>query len=206
MNKIDLKKNLKDLYNPKTNVIAEVLVPKMNFLMVDGKGDPNTSKEFVNAIEALYPVAYTIKFDIKKNLGKDYGVMPLEGLWWSSDLSDFATGKKDNWFWTLMIMQPEFVTKDLFEKALESVKAKKHPAFIDKVRFESFEEGKSAQLMHIGPFAAEGPNIQKIHDYIKEAGGKFDGMKQKHHEIYLSDMRKTAPDKLKTILRQAFVK
>lgn len=206
VHKTDYKKELKELYNPKTKVVSEVVVPKINFLMIDGKGDPNTSKEFAAAIETLYPVAYTIKFTIKKSTGLDFGVMPLEGLWWSDDLSDFATGKKDNWYWTLMIMQPKVVTKEIFAKALADVKTKKNPALINKVRFESFTEGASAQIMHIGPFADEGPNIKKIHDHIKELGGKFAGKVQKHHEIYLSDMRRTAPAKLKTIVRQAYTK
>jgi len=205
MNKIDFKKEMEELYRPKTGVVSEVVVPKMNFLMIDGKGNPNTSKEFKDAIEALYPVAYTIKFGIKKTQGIDFGVMPLEGLWWSDDFHDFTTGKKDNWFWTLMIMQPDMVTEDIFNKALVDVKAKKNPLLIDKVRFESFDEGQSAQIMHIGPFSAEGPNIKKVHDHIKEAGGKFDGKVQKHHEIYLSDMRRTSPEKLKTIIRQSYI-
>jgi hypothetical protein len=204
MTKIDFKKELKELYNPSTKEVSEVDAPTMNFLMIDGKGDPNTSKEFADAIQTLYPVAYTIKFMIKKTTGFDFGVMPLEGLWWSNDLTDFVTGKKDNWFWTLMIMQPEVVTKEIFEKALAEVKTKKNPPFINKVRFESFEEGRSAQIMHIGPFADEGLNIKKIHDHIKEIGGKFKGKVQKHHEIYLSDMRRTAPEKLKTIVRQSY--
>jgi hypothetical protein len=204
--KIDFKKELKEFYNPKTKVVSEVVIPKMNFLMIDGKGDPNTSKEFADAIQTLYPVAYTIKFSIKKSTGYDFGVMPLEGLWWSDDLSDFATGKKDNWYWTLMIMQPNLVTKEIYEKALAEVKAKKNPLFIDKVRFESFEEGESAQIMHLGPFAEEAPNIKKVHDHIKELGDKFDGKIQKHHEIYLSDLRRTAPEKLKTIVRQSYTR
>lgn len=201
MDKKDYKKELKDFYNPATKTVSEVTVPKMNFLMIDGKGDPNTSKEFASAIETLYPVAYGIKFAIKKSTGFDFGVMPLEGLWWADDMNDFMAGKKDNWFWTLMIMQPEKVTKDLYEKVLLEVKEKKNPPMIDKLRFESYEEGRSVQIMHIGPFSAEGPNIQKLHAYVKEKGGKLSG---KHHEIYLSDMRKTAPEKLKTVLRQPF--
>jgi hypothetical protein len=202
--KIDFKKELKELYNPKTNIVSEVTVPRMNFLMIDGKGDPNTSKEFADAIQALYPVAYTIKFVIKKSISYDFSVMPLEGLWWSDDLSDFATGKKDNWYWTLMIMQPKVVTREIYEKALNEVKAKKNPPFIEKIRFESFEEGKAAQIMHLGAFADEGPNIYKVHDHIKELRGKFDGKTQKHHEIYLSDLRRTSPEKLKTVVRQAY--
>jgi hypothetical protein len=203
--KIDFKKDLKELYNPKTKVVSEVTVPNMNFLMIDGKGNPNTSKEFADAIQTLYPVAYTIKFSIKKSTGYDFGVMPLEGLWWSEDLTDFATGKKDNWYWTLMIMQPKIVTKEIYEKALAEVKSKKNPLLIDKIRFETFEEGKSVQIMHIGPFADEALNIQKVHESIKELGGKFNGKFQKHHEIYLSDLRRTAPEKLRTIVRQAYI-
>lgn len=204
MEKKDYKKELKELYNPSKKEVSTVIVPKMNYLMIDGKGDPNTAKEYADSIQALYPVAYTIKFAIKKATGLDFGVMPLEGLWWSDDMSDFITGKKDNWHWTSMIMQPDCVTKEIFEKAVVDVKEKKNPASIDKIRFESFDEGKSAQIMHIGPFADEGPNIKKVHSYILDAGGTFTGKNQKHHEIYLSDMRKTAPEKLKTIIRQSF--
>jgi hypothetical protein len=202
--KIDYKKELKEFYNPSTKEVSEVILPKMNFLMIDGKGDPNTAKEYADSIQTLYPVAYTIKFAIKKATGLDFGVMPLEGLWWSDDMNDFVLGKKDNWYWTSMIMQPDCVTKEIFEKAVLEVKEKKNPASIDKIRFESFDEGKSAQIMHIGPFADEGPNIKRIHDYISTNGGRFDDPKQKHHEIYLSDMRKTAPEKLKTVIRQSY--
>ncbi|MEI8143634.1 MAG: GyrI-like domain-containing protein [Candidatus Berkelbacteria bacterium] len=205
MAKIDYKKELKEFYSPSTKEVSAVTAPKMNFLMVDGKGDPNTSKEFADAIETLYPVAYTIKFAIKKSGGSDFGIMPLEGLWWSDDMDDFVLGKKDNWFWTAMIMQPECVTKEIFEAAVVAVKAKKNPVSIDKIRFESYDEGRAAQIMHIGPFADEATNIKKIHDYITNIGGKFEGKAKKHHEIYLSDMRKTAPGKLKTIVRQPFI-
>ncbi len=205
MAKIDFKKEMKNLYNPSAKEVSEVIVPAMNFLMIDGKGDPNTSNEFKDAIEALYPVSYTIKFDIKKNQGKDFGVMPLEGLWWADDMNDFMTGNRDNWKWTLMIMQPEFITKELVDKSINTVAKKNLPAggppALSKIRFEKYDEGKSVQIMHIGPFAEEGPNIQKLHGRIKELGGKLSG---KHHEIYLSDMRKTAPEKLKTILRQPY--
>lgn len=200
-NKIDYKKELKNLYNPSAKEVSEVEVPAMNFLMIDGKGDPNTSEEFKEAIEALYPLAYSIKFDIKKNQGKDFGVMPLEGLWWADDMNDFVTGDRDNWKWTLMIMQPESVTEELFKKNINIVAEKKNPASLSKIRFEKYNEEKSVQIMHIGPFSEEGPNIQKMHDRIKELGGKLSG---KHHEIYLSDMRKTAPAKLKTVLRQPY--
>lgn len=203
--KIDLKKELKSLYNPKKEMVVNIEIPKMNFLMLNGKGDPNTSKEFSDGIQTLFPLAYALKFKIKKTLGIDYGVMPLEGLWWSDNFSDFSSGKKDNWYWTIMIMQPDCVSENLYQETLKEVKDKKNPPSIDKVRFESFTEGKSAQIMHIGSFATEGENIKKIHEFIKSLGGKFDGMKQKHHEIYLNDFRKTAPEKLKTILRQSYI-
>jgi hypothetical protein len=173
----------------------------MNFIMIDGEGAPE-SDQFARSIEALYPIAYGIKFGLKKADGTDFGVMPLEGLWWADDMSayDPEKGDRNKWKWTLMIMQPEFITKEMFETAKESAKKKKGDGLFDKVRFEAYREGKSAQLMHIGPFAAEGPNIQKIHAKIAEIG-KLSG---KHHEIYISDMRKTTPGKLKTVLRQPF--
>ena len=203
MAKTDYKKELKELYTPSVKEVSKVVVPKMNFLMVDGKGDPNTSQEYVDSIQTLYPVAYTIKFAIKKATGVDFGVMPLEGLWWSDDVSDFIAGKKDNWQWTSMIMQPDCVTKEIFEKAVEEVKAKKNPASIDKIRFESYDEGRAAQIMYIGSYSEEGPTIQRIHDSILSSGGKLSG---KHHEIYLSDPRKSDPKKLKTVIRQPFNK
>lgn len=201
MQKIDYKKLLKEFYNPSAKNVEHVVLPKMNFIMIDGKGDPNTSEEFKAAIETLYPVAYTIKFYFKKNKDIDFGVMPLEGLWWSDDMSDFTEGKKDNWFWTLMIMQPDFVTKEIFEQVLSDLKAKKKEIQYDKIRFESYEEGSSVQLMHIGPFAAEGPNIMRLHDEIKDSGHKISG---KHHEIYLSDMRRVDQAKMKTAIRQSY--
>mgnify|MGYP001565725068 CR=1 FL=1 len=176
----------------------------MNYLMIDGKGNPGQCQEWIDAIETLYPIAYTIKFSIKKSTGFDFGVMPLEGLWWADDMNDFTNGNRDNWLWTLMIMQPEVVTEDIFKKAMSDVKIKKKLASINKIRFETFDEGKCAQLMHIGPFSDEGSNIMKIHYYIENVKGSFDGKLQKHHEIYLSDMRKVAPEKMKTILRQPF--
>ena len=137
---------------------------------------------------------------IKKGAsGIDYGVLPLEGLWWADDMSQFITGNKETWKWTLMIMQPEFVTTKLFNEAVEQVRKKKNPAALAKVRFESYPEGKAAQIMHLGPFSEEGPTIEKVHRFIEENGFKRTG---KHHEIYLSDIRKAAPEKWKTVVRQ----
>ena len=202
MQKVDLKKELKNLYNPSLKEVSLVDVPEMNFVMLDGSGDPNTAREYQDAIEALYAISYALKFAIKKNQGVDYGVMPLEGLWWADDMSLF-TASKDNWKWTAMIMQPEYVTRTLFESALEQVKKKKSLPALSRARLQSFQEGQSAQIMYTGPFSDEGPTIARIHEFIKARGDTFDGLKQKHHEIYLSDPRKAAPEKLKTVIRQA---
>ncbi len=200
MRKIDFKKELKHLYSPSAKKVEIVEIPQMNFLMVDGEGDPNTSKSFSDAIEALYPVSYTLKFMVKKGkIGVDYGVLPLEALWWSDDMSTFSTGNKDAWKWTLMIMQPDYITQKMIKEAIEEVARKKKLASSPLVRIETYMEGKAAQIMHIGPFSEEGPTIEKVHLFIEENGSRRVG---KHHEIYLSDIRRAAPKKWKTIVRQ----
>src|SRR5512135_592643 len=145
MARIDLKKELKHLYNPNTRDIVVVDVPAMNFLMINGEGDPNTSHQYRDSVQSLYAWSYTLKFMIKKGKGGvDYGVMPLEGLWWGDDMNVFIDGKKDCWKWTAMIMQPEYVTRALFEKAYgELQKKKKNVPALDRVRLESFCEGRS---------------------------------------------------------------
>jgi hypothetical protein len=204
MSKVDYKKELKELYSGKVGENIEVDVPSMMFLMIDGKGNPNTSKEFTEAVEALYPVAYTLKFMSKLELGEDYGVMPLEGQFWTNDMASFDANNKDSWLWTLMIMQPKMITKEMFGKAIEQIKTKKNPPALRKLRLKEFTEGRAAQVMYVGPYSDEGPTIQKLHDFIKMNGGKLNGATKKHHEIYLSDMRRTAPEKLKTIIRQPY--
>ncbi len=200
MEKIDYKTKLKHLYKPSAKKVEIVEVPKMNFLMIDGQGDPNSSQAFEDAISTLYPLAYTLKFMIKKGeTGIDYAVMPLEGLWWADDMSVFSAGNKDEWKWTLMIMQPDLITEDMINDAIEQVRGKKNPAALPLVRFDSFVEGRSAQIMHIGPFSEEGPTIEKVHSVIEEGGYSLSG---KHHEIYLSDIRRADPAKWKTIIRQ----
>ena len=200
--KVDYKKELKNLYNPSKKEVELVDVPKMSYLMIDGKGDPNVSKEYKDSIETLFPLSYTIKFVIKKGkIAVDYKVMPLEGLWWVDDMTQFSVDKKEGWKWTSMIMQPEYVTENLVKKALEQVEKKKNPPALVKIRFQSFHEGLSAQIMHIGPYSAEAPIIEKLHDFIKETNHELRG---KHHEIYISDFRRTAPEKLKTVIRQPF--
>ena len=200
MEEIDFKKKLQHLYKPSAKKVEIVEVPPMNFLMVDGKGDPNTSQSFNDAIDTLFPLAYTLKFMVKKGaMAIDYGVLPLEALWWADDMSAFTAGNKDDWQWTLMIMQPEFITAEMVEEATKEVAKKKNPVALPLVRFESFAEGRAAQTMHIGPFSAEGPTIEKVHQFIAENGSQRIG---KHHEIYLSDIRRAAPEKWKTIIRQ----
>lgn len=200
MEKVDLKKELKHLYNPSATKVVEVDVPAMNYLMVDGEGDPNTSQSFQDAVEALFTLSYALKFMVKKSSQDvDYGVMPLEGLWWADDMSNFNVADKSSWKWTVMVMQPGYVDHAMVDAAAAEVAKKKNPAGLSKVRFESFAEGKAAQIMHIGPFSEEGPTVEKVHQFISECGRKWSG---KHHEIYLSDMRKADPKKWKTVIRQ----
>ena len=200
--KIDLRKELKHLYNPSSKQIAIVDVPEMNFLMIDGQGDPNTSQAYQDAVEALYSVAYTLKFMVKKGESAvDYAVMPLEGLWWVEDMTQFSVNDKDAWKWTSMIMQPEYVTEELLQEALKQVGKKKDLPALSGMRFESFREGQAAQILYFGPYSDEGPTIERIHRFIVEQGRRLLG---RHHEIYLSDPRRTAPAKLKTVIRQPF--
>lgn len=201
MEKIDLKKDLKHLYQPSTKVVVEIDVPTMTYLMVDGEGDPNSAKAYTDAIDVLFMLSYATKFLVKRGtLAIDYGVMPLEGLWWTEDMSKFSIDDKSNWKWTVMIMQPSFVPSAIVERAISDVKKKKNPAGISKVRLESFSEGRCAQIMHIGPFSEEGPTVEKVHQFIDSRGRRTG----KHHEIYLSDIRKADPSKWKTIIRQPF--
>jgi hypothetical protein len=202
--KIDLRRELKHLYKPPAKEIVEVEVPEMRFLEVDGEGDPNTSETFREAVEALYAVSYALKFAVKKEEGLDYRVMPLEGLWWTegggTDLAEILVDRSA-WKWTLLIMQPRWTTEERFERAITSVRQKKGLPALSGMMFEPFREGRAAQVMHVGPFADERPTIERIDRFIEERGGMRRG---KHHEIYLRDFRKTAQEKLKTIIRQPF--
>jgi hypothetical protein len=200
MKKIDYKKEMKHLYNASTKKPEIVDVPQMNFLMINGEGDPNISERYKDSVEALFGLSYTLKFMIKKSKFQiDYGVMPLEGLWWADDMTAFIMNKRELWKWTAMIMQPEYVNEDLYIEAQKRLKEKKDNSVLQDVRLESFVEGKAAQLMHIGPFSEEGPTIEKLHKHIEANGQKLSG---KHHEIYLSDIRRADPEKWKTIIRQ----
>ncbi len=202
LTKLDLKVTLKGLYRaPAAPVVVDV--PPMNYLMIDGIGDPNTSPAYTRAIEALYGVSYTLKFTVKRSAAAiDYAVMPLEGLWWADDMRAFADGVRANWHWTAMILQPDLITAAGVKAALAALRQKHPSPALDLLRFERFAEGRAAQLMHVGPYNTEGPNIERLHAFIAGHGGQLGG---KHHEIYLSDPRRSAADKLKTIIRQPFV-
>jgi hypothetical protein len=203
MSNVDFKKTIKQFYiPPKEFVIVDV--PEMQFVMVDGHGDPNTAQEYQDAVEALYPVAYKIKFISKKELEKDYVVPPLEGLWWAEDMETFSTREKSQWDWTMMIMTPEWITAEIFDEAVKQVRKAKNPASLGQVRLGRYHEGLSVQIMHIGSYDDEGPVIAQMHsDFIPKNGFVENG---KHHEIYLSDPRRVAPEKLKTVLRQPVLK
>ncbi|MFZ2487905.1 MAG: GyrI-like domain-containing protein [Anaerolineae bacterium] len=200
MSKIDLKKELKYLYQPSAREVVQVTVPSLQFLMIDGAGDPNTSTAYAQAVEALFSVSYTAKFMVKKAVqGIDYAVMPLEGLWWADDMSAFATRDKGEWQWTMMIMQPDFVEPAVILAAIEAVKRKKDFPALSALRLERATEGLCAQILHVGPFSEEAPTIQRVHDFIDNAGAVRSG---KHHEIYLSDVQRVDPAKWRTIIRQ----
>ena len=200
MAKIDFKKTL-EYYKGKNHKLEIVTIPPTKYLMIDGQGDPNTSEEYTNAIRALYPVAYKIKFASKLQLKKDFVVMPLEALWWANDMSAFTSARdKSKWKWTLMIMQPDWVTKEMFDTAVKKASEKDVPKLLHKVRFETLDEGLCVQTLHVGSFDDEAEILEKMHNtYIPENRLK---MTQIHHEIYLSDFRRTPAHKLRTILRQ----
>ncbi|MFX0052457.1 MAG: GyrI-like domain-containing protein [Candidatus Hodarchaeota archaeon] len=202
MPKMDFKKELKGIYSRISSKEFSIIdIPSLNFLMIDGQGYPGTSQEYQDAMEALYPLSYTLKFMMKKK-GKDYVVMPLEGLWWADDMTVFTDEfmeRKNEWKWTSMVMQPDFITREMIDQAIKEVKQKKDPVALPKVRFETFKEGLSVQILYFGPYSDEGPTIKQMHKFIEEKGYKLRG---KHHEIYLSDPRRTKPERLKTIIRQ----
>ncbi len=197
--KLDLKKAEKELYQPSTKSYVTVDVPPMNYLMIDGTGNPGTSQDFNDAVEALYSVAYKLKFMTKTE--QDFTVMPLQGLWWADDMDMFLadTLNKDAWLWTMMIRQPDHITEGQVHEAIDAVANAKSPIALPKLRFEPYHEGLSAQIMYVGPYSAEGPTIAGLHDYIRTEGYQLYG---KHHEIYISDMRRIAQEKLKTVIRQ----
>lgn len=200
MTKIDLKKTL-DSYQAKSGQFRVLDMPPMRYLMIDGHGDPNSSPVFAEALQALYPVAYKLKFASKLELERDYVVMPLEGLWWAEDMATFTTARdKSTWDWTMMTLVPEWITADMADAAVAKAGAKNPPPRLDDVRLESLDEGRCVQTLHLGSFDDEAETLERMHhEFIPASDLKMTG---KHHEIYLSDFRKVEPAKLRTILRQ----
>jgi hypothetical protein len=198
MTKIDFKKSMAKFYGAPAGKFVRVDLPPMQFVKVDGRGDPNNAPEYSHAIQWLYSVSYAMKFAAKAQLDKDYVVPPLEGLWWADNPTDFVKRRKDRWHWTMMIMAPNFLDRGMFDLAI--VKARQKLEMPISLRLEMLDEGRCLQTLHIGSYDAEGPALTRLHDEIMPIEGlTFAGH---HHEIYLSDARKTAPEKLKTILRQ----
>jgi hypothetical protein len=199
-NKVDFKKTL-DTYRAERGKFRLVDVPDTQYLMIDGHGDPNTSPAFTEAIEALYPVAYKLKFASKRELDRDYVVPPLEGLWWADDMDVFTAARdKSRWDWTLMLMVPSWLGQGMFATAVRQAGAKSRPTRVDDVRLETLSEGRCVQTLHVGSFDDEAEVLERLHhEFIPGEGLRRTG---KHHEIYLSDFRRVAPEKQRTILRQ----
>lgn len=199
MKKIDFKRALKELYNPPRKAPIIVDVPSMNFLMIDGQGDPVTAKEYQEALEVLYAVAFKLKFMLKKAGTIDYTVPPLEGLWWADNMEEWSLDRREEWKWTMMIMQPEQIAQEHVDQNIEVVRRKKDLPKLSKIRFEPYNEGLSVQILYIGPYHEEGSTISMLHKFAHDQGYELRG---KHHEIYLGDPRRTPPEKLKTVIRQ----
>ena len=198
--KIDFKKKLKHLYQTSAKAPQIVEVPALSFLMMDGEGNPNTSPAYQAAVEALFGVSYALKFMSKRGMGRDYVVLPLEGLWWGTPEGqhNFSEQDKEKFIWTMMIMQPDHITETMVDEAIDTVRRKKGLENLESLRFETFEEGTAIQILHIGSYDTEGPTVDRMHQFAFDRGYELRG---KHHEIYLSDPHRTQPEKLKTILR-----
>jgi len=196
----DFKKSL-DAYRAEKGRFRILEIPDLQYLMIDGHGDPNVTPAFAESIETLYPVAYTLKFASKQDLGRNYVVPPLEGLWWAQQMDAFTVARDlSQWDWTLMIMVPEWIDRERFTAAVERVEARKKPARLGDLRLESLSEGRCVQTLHVGSFDDEAGVLERMHhEFIPDHGLSLVG---KHHEIYLSDPRKAAPEKQRTILRQ----
>lgn len=203
MGKIDLRRELKAYYSPGTKTVQVVTIPRFKFVMIDGKiesgEEPKTSAEFQEAMTALYGITFTLKFmsKLQKENPIDYSVMGLEGLWWVEG-GEFNIHRKDNLSWTVMIMQPPHITEEIYQDALAQLAKKKPSPRLSQLRFEEFEEGPCIQMMHIGPYDTEPDTVDKMMAFASENGYRIGG---RHHEIYLSDPRRSAPEKWKTILR-----
>lgn len=203
METLDLRKRHRALYTARRDKPILVDVPAFNFLMLDGRGDPDSAPEYRQAVNALYSLAYALRFAVKKERALNYTLPPLEGLWWTpgageAPLAELLT-RRAEWQWTMMIAQPEVITHGLFIRVQQELVQKKDLPALGHIRFETMHEGCCAQILHLGPYAAELPTVEKLHAFIAASGYTPRG---RHHEIYLSDPRRTAPEKLKTILRQ----
>lgn len=198
--KIDLKKEL-GLYAPRRGRFELVTVPPLRYLMIDGHGDPNTSEQYRDALQTIFPLAYALKFLSKRELDRDYTVMPLEALWWAEDMASFTTARdKSQWDWTALNLIPDWITDDHVEQARAAVRSRGGAPVLDALRAETLDEGLCVQTLHVGSYDDEAPVLAELHDvFIPESGLTMTG---RHHEIYLSDARRTAPEKLRTILRQ----
>lgn len=199
MTKVDLKKQIA-AYTATAGTFDVIDVPPLQYLMVDGHGDPNTSTAYHNAVTSIYPLAYKLKFASKEHHARDYVVPPLEALWWAEDMSTFTSSRdKSRWDWTLMLLVPEWLDDDDVERA-RATAARGRPPMLDLVRLEALEEGRCVQTLHLGPYDDEAPVLEAMHhDVIAAQGLRLAG---KHHEIYLSNPRRSDPAKLRTILRQ----
>ncbi|MGL5417785.1 MAG: GyrI-like domain-containing protein [Clostridium sp.] len=196
--KVDLKKVNKELFNVKKGEFKKVYCDKAYYIAIDGIGNPNENEEYLNKVVSLYKIAYGVKMEYKKK-GKDFVVMPLSGLWSSDDYKNFIQDKKEEWKWTMMMQLPEFVEKEDIEKRKKALEKDELYKYISKVTYIEYTEGEAYETLYIGPYSEEGETVQKLHEEIIKNGYKLKG---KHHEIYLSDPRKTAKEKLKTIIRQ----
>jgi hypothetical protein len=203
MEKLDLRKQFKHLYQPSAKKVEVVDVPSLQFTLIDGEiepgASPGTSLAFSQAMEALYGISYTLKFMSKQRKENpiDYGVMALEALWWT-ETGEYDLTQPEGWKWTAMIMQPDHITTEMFQNALARLHQKKPTPALNLLRLERFSEGLSIQIMHIGPYKTEPATLAKMDAFAAEHGYRMRG---KHHEIYLGNPMRAAEDKLKTILR-----
>jgi len=205
VDRYDIKREYRELYTCSAEEFTEVHVPEFAYLAVDGKGDPNSSQEYADAVAALYSAAYTAKFTSKKVLGRDFVVGPLEGLWWSEDMTAFHARDKSSWSWRMLIVQPPWVTDEMMTGAVAAAAdrsaAKKKPLpSLPRVHPFRMTEGRCLQILHIGPYDEEGPTLERLHAQVMPALGL--GFAGEHHEIYLGDPRRSAPERLRTVLRQ----
>jgi hypothetical protein len=208
MKKLDLRRTLKHLYRPSPRKVEVVDVPELSFLMVDGRIEkgksPGNSPSFLEAIQALFGASYTLKFQskLRKHSPIDYPVMALEALWWVED-GNFELSKPDNWSWRALMMQPEHITAEMFAEALAQLHEKKPSPGLDRLRLERFREGPCVQTMHVGPYSTEPATVERMRAFAEENGY---ALANRHHEIYLSDPRRCAPAKMKTVLRHGVEK